>query len=423
MVVVGAEQASTQLVGRARADDEAVLGLGHVDSEGAELGRERGEAVGLVAADVGDAADARLTVGQRAQRDDDGRQFRGLREIDVDAAQLLRAGDPQALTVKGARGAHALEHVTDLVARLRGVRGPVRHEHLTAGDGSSREEGPGVRQVGLDHDVEGTDVARLDGPAPGAVVLVDLDDDARVAQHLDGHVDVRDARQRLAGVNDRDALAEARAREQECGDELGTRGGVDLDAATVHATLAAHGERQGARGTTVGVLDGDAQVDEGLEHGAHGALAGVRVAVEGDRAVGERGDRRQEPHHGERCEDEIAVGEGFGTGDAERADDRPARHGGGPVGRHGTTRGHEGSAFPAWAARSFASRRAVLAARAASRREVFTPCEARQARPGLPAVSAAPSSTPPTIATVRKKFDCLRARAAGSFSAQKASCM
>ena len=57
------------------------------------------------------------------------------------------------------------------------------------------------------------------------------------------------------------------------------------------------------------------------------------------------------------------------------------------------------------------------------RRAASALAAARQARPGLPAVSAAASSTPPTIATVRKKFDCLRARAAGSFSAQKASCI
>ena len=65
------------------------------------------------------------------------------------------------------------------------------HVHPAAGDQRGGEELGRVGQVGLDLHVEGVDLARLDPPG---VHLAVVDDDARVAQRLDGHLDVRQAR-------------------------------------------------------------------------------------------------------------------------------------------------------------------------------------------------------------------------------------
>ena len=60
-----------------------------------------------------------------------------------------------------------------------------------------------------------------------------------------------------------------------------------------HDPVPLHRERQRPSSVDVG-----AEGAQRVEHRGHRALAGVRVAVEGHRAVGERGDRRQEPHDG-----------------------------------------------------------------------------------------------------------------------------
>ena len=54
-------------------------------------------------------------------------------------------------------------------------------------------------------------------------------------------------------------------------------------------------ERQAPRAA---VVDRDAEVLEGLDDGRHGTSPGVRVAVEGDLAVGEAGRRGKEAHDG-----------------------------------------------------------------------------------------------------------------------------
>ena len=56
-----------------------------------------------------------------------------------------------------------------------------------------------------------------------------------------------------------------------------------------------HGERQRAAAL---VVDRDTEPAQRVEHLAHRPGAGVRVAVEDDRAVRERGHRRHEPHDG-----------------------------------------------------------------------------------------------------------------------------
>ena len=55
-----------------------------------------------------------------------------------------------------------------------------------------------------------------------------------------------------------------------------------------------HGQRQ----ETVGVLELDAEHPQRVDDRAHRPDPGLGVAVQADRAVRERGDRRQEAHHG-----------------------------------------------------------------------------------------------------------------------------
>ena len=59
--------------------------------QGAELAGQGGEPVGLVAADVGDAADHGGGVGQGGQGGDDRGQLAGVVEVDVDAVDLAGA--------------------------------------------------------------------------------------------------------------------------------------------------------------------------------------------------------------------------------------------------------------------------------------------------------------------------------------------
>ena len=82
VVGVGVEQPAVQ--GR-RPERQAVLGLGHVGAEAAELAGQRGEPVGLVAADVRDAAQHGRRLGQRAQRGHHGGQLADVVEVGVDA--------------------------------------------------------------------------------------------------------------------------------------------------------------------------------------------------------------------------------------------------------------------------------------------------------------------------------------------------
>ncbi len=71
-------------------DREAVVVLVDVAAEAGELGGERGEPVGLVAADVGDPAQVRRSVGQRAQRGHRRRQLAVVVQVEVDALEPRR---------------------------------------------------------------------------------------------------------------------------------------------------------------------------------------------------------------------------------------------------------------------------------------------------------------------------------------------
>ena len=121
------------------------------------------------------------------------------------------------------------------------MRRPPLHGDLSAGDHRRGQERRGVGQVGFDGDVLAADGARRHDPlADGRT----LDVHAAVSECIDGHVDVRHARQPIAGVHQVQADVEAGCGQQEAGDELARRAGVDRDLAPAHVPVAAHRERQ-----------------------------------------------------------------------------------------------------------------------------------------------------------------------------------
>jgi hypothetical protein len=94
-------------------------------------------------------------------------------------------------------------------------------------------------------------------------------------------------------VPEHQPVLEARRREQQPGHELAGRGRVDAELAAGHAACAVH--REGERAAAV-VDDLDPESAQRLDRRAHRSAPGPLVAVEGDRAQGERGDGRAEAH-------------------------------------------------------------------------------------------------------------------------------
>ena len=176
-------------------------------------------------------------------------------------------------------------------ADLGGLGRPAGDGHRAAGDEGRDEERRRVREVGFDVDVDASDGARGDDPAPGLGV-VDLDT-AR-GEGRDGHLDVGEARQPFTRVAQVESALEAGGRQQEGGDELARRRCVDLEFAAPDRTGAVHGERER---TAAVVVEVDPERLQPVDHAGHGAAPGVLVAVEGGRAEGECRHGGQEAHH------------------------------------------------------------------------------------------------------------------------------
>ena len=159
-------------------------------------------------------------------------------------------------------------------------------------DGGGRERG-GVGQVHLDLVGARTDRCGRDRPDPRFRAGRRH---TGPAQQVERHLDVRLGGHRaLAGMHDLQALVEARCGEEQSGHELRRCRGVDLHPAAVDRSGAVDGERQPAA-AAVGHLD--TELAQPVEQVGHRPLPGVGVTVERDRAVGEGGHRRDEPHHG-----------------------------------------------------------------------------------------------------------------------------
>jgi hypothetical protein len=138
-------------------------------------------------------------------------------EVDIDAPERAVAGHREPVRVEPAVGAHERKEVAEQVTRLGRRRGPARDANPAARDERGGEEGPRVGQVRFDDPVDRGDEAGVDPPGVGVRVV---DDHGGLAQGPDGHLDMRQARHRLADVVDGDALVVARRREEQPGDEL-----------------------------------------------------------------------------------------------------------------------------------------------------------------------------------------------------------
>ena len=120
---------------------------------------------------------------------------------------------------------------------------------------------------------------------------------AAVRERLDRHVDVRHARQPFAAVDEVQSDVEAGCGQEQPGDELARRAGIDHDLAAAHVAVPADGE--GERPVPA-VVDVDPDVAQRLDHGAHRAVQRALVRGHGDLALGEAGECGDEPHDGAR---------------------------------------------------------------------------------------------------------------------------
>ena len=135
--------------------------------------------------------------------------------------------------------------------------------------------------------------ARLDPPDVGRGVV---DAGAGRAQHLHRHPQVRRARHRRPDVAHDQAAVEVGRGQQQPGDELARRRGVDGDLAAAYPAGAVHGQRQAAararaRAVRPSVASGRAS------SGAIGRCRACGSPSKVTAPVGQAGDRRQEPHH------------------------------------------------------------------------------------------------------------------------------
>src|SRR5699024_2406870 len=124
---------------------QAVLRLGRTAAEPVDLADERRETVGLVTAEVRDAAQAAGRLGERGEgRDRRGELARGV-EVDVEAADAARAGDLERVAHATRARAELLEELGDERSRLRRRRRPARDADGAARDERGREERARVR--------------------------------------------------------------------------------------------------------------------------------------------------------------------------------------------------------------------------------------------------------------------------------------
>ena len=119
--------------------DQAVRSLLDTSPKAPELGRDRRDAIALVATRDLDATDHGISVCQCRERGN-GRDLIGHRgEVDVDARELASPLDGRAAGAPGEPGAHGGENLHQATVRLRGLQG------VCNGDRPSRRDGEGVK--------------------------------------------------------------------------------------------------------------------------------------------------------------------------------------------------------------------------------------------------------------------------------------
>ena len=201
-----------------------------------DLGDERLETIRLMATQMSDADEFGRPVRERRDGGDARRDLarRGQIEFAESADRAVTAHTQQTgevvvehftivdfaerLAVERDRRSELVQHRRQQTSRLRRVRRPVRHTHVAARDERGAQERRGVRQVGFDgHGARQIEDTRLHKPTSPfrhrhiAAGRVDV---------LHRHADVRQARQRTAGVAQQHASGNSGSREQQAGDEL-----------------------------------------------------------------------------------------------------------------------------------------------------------------------------------------------------------
>ena len=258
---------------------------------------QRGEPVGLVAAQVRDAAQPGRGVGQRGEGGDRRRELAGGVQVEVDAVDRAGAGHAQHVAVQPRGGAHALEDPGQQARRAAWCAvGQPGHAHGPAGD-QRRARGTAPRWTGR---------ARRARPAPaigpGATCQISgpgvVDLDAGLPQHL------RRSSRCAAGsaASGRCAAASARCSNRAAASSRPDTNWLDADASTStwpprDATRAVHRERQ-VPGLVV-LLD-RARPARAAPRAPDPSAGPGRRSSPSNRtgSVGERGDRRQEAHDG-----------------------------------------------------------------------------------------------------------------------------
>ena len=276
---------------RAGLDDQPVGQLLHSRADRRQHLVEGLQPVGLVAAQVADAGQPRGAVGQRAQRGEDRGQLAHLAEVGDQRRDRAGAGDLQAVRRSRSTSAPiAAEQPVELGAGLGGDLRPVAHGHPPAGDQRRGEERGGVGEVGLDDDVAGGD--RPGRHPPAAVGGGDLD--AVLAQRRHGHLDVRHRRHAAGRATGRGPRRSGRrpaaARRRSARTRWRRPRPRPPRTRPVPCTV------NGARPRPPSSIPTPSAAQRGEQAGVR-AVAQPRVAVHPDRAVGQRGDRRQEAQH------------------------------------------------------------------------------------------------------------------------------
>ena len=164
---------------------------------------------------VRDAGQCGRRVAESRERRDRWREF--ARVVKRDAVYFTSAGNGNRATSSGNYAAHAAEDINEHCAHLGRVFGPALDGHRTTGNQRCRQEGCRVGEVGFDIDLATSDLSVWHHPDTR---FRRLDFYSSSSKGLDGHGDVSETRQSLAGVTQRQPVVEPRCGEQEARDEL-----------------------------------------------------------------------------------------------------------------------------------------------------------------------------------------------------------
>ena len=235
-----------------------------------------------------DSRETEPGAGQRREHRHRRGELADVAQVDVESRVGLR---PAHFKVRIRLFHNGIQLPKDAQNRLGGLdagRRPAGDANRARADHGRGDERDGIGQVRFDVPVPRRDDAGPHLPTVGCRVV---DVHAGLAQHRHRHGDVRRRRQRRTAVLHGQAVGERRAGEQQAGDELRRRRGVDVHSPAGDRSGAAHPERQAV------AVDVDAQAAQRIQQRRDRPDPGLLVAVEGDRRQTQRRQRRDETQH------------------------------------------------------------------------------------------------------------------------------